>query len=422
MTKILITNSTTWYEKGDAAIVTGMLHALRHHMPESEITILSFAPEVDQGRYAGYGVRVLRNLASASPWDTRSSLRKAMRLSMKLIRYTLWLIVPVPLTPEEREVMAAYRDADIVVGCGGGYLGGHRTSWLLQAYRLYFGILLGRPVVIYGQSVEPCGNALISIVTRFVLNRVDLITVRERLSLDYLTSLSLRPDVLLTADAAFLVNGITAAQAQRLLAKEGVHCHERPLVGMTVCGWDFPGYRDRERRHSNYLEVMAGTIEYLVSALHASVVLFPHVILSPRYDDRVISNDVASRVGEGAKVTVLSGDYSPEELKGMIGQMDLFIGTRLHSNILALSMGVPSIAISYQRKTDGVMSMMGMEEYVLDIADITLDDMVSAIDRAWRNRHVISASLGKSVEQARKGALYNAELVKDILDKAVERY
>ncbi len=41
--------------------------------------------------------------------------------------------------------------------------------------------------------------------------------------------------------------------------------------------------------------------------------------------------------------------------------MDLFLGTRLHSNIFALVAGVPVVAVAYQYKTFGLMEMIGLK-------------------------------------------------------------
>lgn len=128
-----------------------------------------------------------------------------------------------------------------------------------------------------------------------------------------------------------------------------------------------------------------------------------------------MSKEVASRIRSKVNIRVLTKDYSLEELKGIIGQMDLFIGTRMHSNILALSMRVPTIAISCQRKTEGIMSMLRLTEYVLDIATITFDDMVSMIERVWNNQQAIAGFLKQRAEKAEELALCNAKLVKDVI-------
>lgn len=416
MPKILIPNAYTWYNKGDASIVVGMIYALRHYIPDADITVLSFTPEIDQEKYKRYDVKVLSNLLTFSFEDPTPKVIKMVKLLVKMLKYFVWSKISIPVYPDEKVVLNAYADADIIVTCGGGYMGGHHRGSPLRAYETYFGKLLGKPVIVYGQSVERSGNALISSITQFVLNRVDLITVREEISMNYLKSLGIKPKVIVTADAAFLVKSIPRDECTKLLADEGIHKNgDRPLVGVTVRNWDFPGFSNGKIRFANYLEVVAQIAKYLVSNLNALVIFFPQVIFSPKDDDRIISNEIVSRIGNDSNFKVLTKDYYPEELKGIIGQMDLFIGTRMHSNIFALSMSVPTVAISYEKKTDGIMDMLGVGEYVVDISTISFDDMVSKISAAWDNRGNISALTKQKAEEVEKRALYNAELVRDLL-------
>jgi len=416
MPKILIPNAYTWYHKGDASIVIGMASALRKYMPDADITILSSTPEVDREHYGRYNLKVLRNLLTLPASDNSPRLIKAAKLLFKAAKYSLWPRIKIPLTLEEKRILSAYADADIVLSCGGGYLGGHNMpSSLAAVYGIYFAKLLGKRTIIYGQSIEHFGNVLISNATKFVLNRVDLITVREEVSLNYLKSLGIKPRLILTADAAFLVRSITTEESLKLLAKEGIYQNHRPLVGMTFRNWNFPEHSHSKARFTNYLEVMTRTVDFLTLSLGATVLLLSMSTFF-RDDDRILSNEIASRAKDKTNIRVLTKDYSPEQLKGIIGQMDLFIGTRMHSNIFALSMGVPTIAISCQWKTDGIMKMLDMADYVLDMADLRFDDIVSAINKAWDNRSDIKQQLKTKIPEIENLALHNAELVKTLLD------
>ena len=52
MTKITITNAYTWYNKGDAGILLGIIETFKKiYKNNIEIDILSFTPEEDKKRY-----------------------------------------------------------------------------------------------------------------------------------------------------------------------------------------------------------------------------------------------------------------------------------------------------------------------------------------------------------------------------------
>jgi colanic acid/amylovoran biosynthesis protein len=70
-------------------------------------------------------------------------------------------------------------------------------------------------------------------------------------------------------------------------------------------------------------------------------------------------------------------DY--RELKGVYGACDMLIGTRFHSVIFSLTSGTPCIAIEYEHKTRGIMRDLGLESWVVPMAEVTaarLDELV----------------------------------------------
>ena len=73
-------------------------------------------------------------------------------------------------------------------------------------------------------------------------------------------------------------------------------------------------------------------------------------------------------------------------LKAAYGHVDMLLGTRLHSNIFALSEGVPIVAIGYQYKTRGVLRMLGLERWMLDIEQVSEETLVPLLCEAWAER------------------------------------
>jgi len=59
------------------------------------------------------------------------------------------------------------------------------------------------------------------------------------------------------------------------------------------------------------------------------------------------------------RIGVVRGQYSPSEIKYIIGSCDFFIGARMHACIAALSQGIPAVAIAYSDKFTGVMQTVG---------------------------------------------------------------
>ena len=61
-----------------------------------------------------------------------------------------------------------------------------------------------------------------------------------------------------------------------------------------------------------------------------------------------------------SRIPKIIDDYdSPMEAKGVIAQMDVFIGARMHATIAAFSSGVATIPFSYSRKFEGLYHDLG---------------------------------------------------------------
>jgi colanic acid/amylovoran biosynthesis protein len=94
--------------------------------------------------------------------------------------------------------------------------------------------------------------------------------------------------------------------------------------------------------------------------------------------------------------------------------MDVFIGTRMHSNIFALSQSVPVIAIAYQHKTWGIAHMLGIKSWVIDIRQISSQALRDRLAALWAKRDAVRNQVRQALpailEQARQpGAIIAAD-------------
>jgi len=89
-------------------------------------------------------------------------------------------------------------------------------------------------------------------------------------------------------------------------------------------------------------------IDYLTERINGVAGLVPNQF-GPRRkdDDRAINQVVYQRVMNKHRVKLIRNEYTPEELKRIIGQFDLLISGRIHPIIHAFFMGVPSVGIDY---------------------------------------------------------------------------
>ena len=130
-----------------------------------------------------------------------------------------------------------------------------------------------------------------------------------------------------------------------------------------------------------------------------SVVLFPQVCgPSQAEDDRLPSRRIAGRLqSAGVAALAIETPWSPDDLQCAYGQMDLFAGTRLHSNIFALTGGVPVIAIAYLPKTRGVMGMLGLSQWVVDIDRVDGIALATLVETLYTERAAVRTQIAQAI-------------------------
>ena len=91
--------------------------------------------------------------------------------------------------------------------------------------------------------------------------------------------------------------------------------------------------------------------------------------------------------------------------------MDYFVGTRMHSNIFATSMAVPTTAIAYEKKTNGIMETVGLQNYVVEINDITAEELYNKVEDMIINEKKIRIQLSSKINDIHKEILKKIEKV-----------
>jgi len=143
-----------------------------------------------------------------------------------------------------------------------------------------------------------------------------------------------------------------------ILSEEGINEIQKPLIGINPSGLisRFRG-KGHQKAEEEFINIMAKVIDNLAENLNATIIMILHVYTSG-VDDRIAINSIFHKVKNKSKVKTIKNEYSPQELKGIIGQCDLFIGARMHATIAATSMLVPTVGIAYSHKMHGIIGEM----------------------------------------------------------------
>lgn len=418
--RVLLTGAFSSLNRGDEARVKCSVKMIQALMPDTRFDFLTSYPERDQEIYQKSGIEMVSRYKYGRRFRGRplSDFVKGADLLLALVGAFFWRISGGSLGMFRSKQFAEY---DMFIDLSGetltDYYGLGNLLWCLSGILL--GIILKRQVVIYAQSIGPLRNKTGRVLARLVLNKVDLIIVRDEYSVECLQEIQIdEPHIHLTADPAFILEPVSSARVEEIQDIEGISGRTNgPLIGVTASRGAYrrsmSGERSLEEVFQAFIRVMGETLDHLVEQLDAEVVLIPHAI-GPCPDDRAVAEQIYRSAEKKERLRLVAGEYTSEELKGVIGECDLFIGSRMHASIAALSSCIPTVVVAYSHKMPSLMKRLGLEEYVCNVETITVEEMISKVTHAWINRATIRSQLAQKIDEMRKTSSVSAQLVRDL--------
>ncbi|MBZ5499109.1 MAG: polysaccharide pyruvyl transferase family protein [Acidobacteriia bacterium] len=306
--------------------------------------------------------------------------------------------------------ISALAEADFV----GDVHGGDSFSDIYGLQRFALGFLMAWTVVLvkgtmvqFPQTYGPYQNPLTRWLARFLLKHSSVIMARDKQSQKLAQELvGPKKEVLLSPDVAFSLELIRPERIE--LAPPLVGPVPPDIIGLNVNGLMYHGGYTRANMFGlklDYASFLPSLIIALLSDHPGELWLVPHTF-APEGD--VESDPEASRQLRDAlpqelraRIRIVGREYDQHEIKGVIGECDFFIGSRMHACIAALSQGIPCVAVAYSRKFEGVFDSVSMDDWVVDGRSATNEEAVQRIIQLYSRREAIRERLVQNAAVAR---------------------
>ena len=403
----MIVNCWDDSNKGDAAITTGLLNALKANRAASKYTLVSyvFHPDLPSTRQS------LRHVLGAHPdVDIKQPSVPALIRSVgkwnglfSALRCIGKLMAPSLIKDDTME--ADIRQSSLVASNGGLYFGFVESDHINTLYHLFafsypmlFAHRVKVPFILYAQSFGPFHNGMTRRWMRWLFNASAGNWSRESISNQLLLGLGAPSATThVVPDAAFTVQ-------PDALEKKGNFdfsaLAQDPYVALSVRQLGPTGHsRENEQR---YYDSIVSTINWIAEDLAMRVVLVSHN-LGPLADedDRVASRQVYSALTPNAqeRTLQLDADLSPAELAFVYGRAELVVATRFHAVVLAICGGAPVIAIPYfGTKTQGAFRDLGLESMLLEVRNLSPEVLHNKIQQCLNQRTELRRKIAQIAE------------------------
>lgn len=406
--KILIIEAHTAANIGSGALVEDSLLLLKKRYPDAAIEILAQNPE---------SIYNLTGLPTHGELITIPTHQPAWMQIIWLIRTGMWmffhtfftLLSKIGITVDEklytysgntRTGLRKIQEADMVVSIGAERINDNFYKLILfSLYMLCTVKMKGKYLILFPQTIGPFHFTITRWLATKVLNWCDLVYVRDERSYNTVLEIGVNGDhVIRTCDVAIIQKAVSPEKAWELLGKQGVAKDERPTITISAMKW-FYFKAEGSSRYEDYCRAIAAVADEFVEKHQARIVFVATNVRtqSCRDDDIATSQEIKALMKHQGSAFIPDMLYSPAELKGLLGVMDLCMVTRMHACILATGIHTPTMSINYQFKLKEYMLQMGLGEYQIDIDKVTTPDLMALAEKAWKERDSMRKILEEKV-------------------------
>lgn len=254
-------------------------------------------------------------------------------------------------------------------------------------------------VMLYSNGIGPIHNKHNYPKVKKALDKVDLITLRERSSEEELEKIGVdNPNISVTADPAFTLKPTSDETVNRIMRKIGL-ATDREYFCVSVRPWKHLG--------SAFEDALAETIDYVREKYGLECILVP--MQCPK--DVEISKRIAIKSKSGV---VAPENLTPSEILGLTERAKFIVGMRLHTLIYSAAMRTPIIGLIYDPKISAVMKQVG-QKYMLPVDDLNPETLKTYIDSVIQNRDEIVKRLSAAADIAAREAQRTAEMAIKLL-------
>lgn len=153
------------------------------------------------------------------------------------------------------------------------------------------------------------------------------------------------------------------------------------------------------------------------------IILIPHVMMSPQIfpdnDDYQFMRALLDALPPEKKRDIFLYDarrHSSKQIKWVISRLKVFVGSRLHSIVAALSSCVPAFCIGHSIKSRGIIGdIFGHENWVVHVAQLNAGELAQRVQSLLEEASPVREYLKSFIPGYSQTAWKNGEFLQQLL-------
>jgi len=274
----------------------------------------------------------------------------------------------------------------------------------------------GIPTILYNMSLGPVSSRLGKLCMRRVLDCSDLVIVRDMESIEMLNSLNLQHnDVKIGADCALNISLPPVERIEQIKKNESIFEEKGRYLSFNISsyvGGVFVKGTKKGIDINRFIQIIAETIDRIIEEMNKKI-----IIIITQLMDLSIARKILKKVYNRQSTTLISNKtYNHNEIAGILSKVEINVGMRTHSLILATSFCTPTICIIAYPKNRGYMKTIEQEERMIEFGDsFTTENLFTLIKDTWKNRGRIKRELEPVIAREKAKAKQSAGYLKKYL-------
>lgn len=266
-------------------------------------------------------------------------------------------------------------------------------------------LFFGTPVHKLSQAVGPFRTRLNVVLARWTLSRCASVAARGPVSLGHLKQLGIdraeyRQDTSFALDIPAAVHELAIAELER----HGLGDTARALV---VCAPSAVVDMHCARAGIDMVSELSQALRKLDLA-GLRVALLPHAADTGirKNDDHAVARKIQGAArARGCELPILDPKGDPRLARAIVGCSSVFLASRFHSMIAALSQAVPTVTVGWSHKYAEAAEPFGMGRFTIDYAKLDSARLIAMIQDMLGERDRLHAAMREAAEQARISAI-----------------
>jgi len=322
------------------------------------------------------------------------------------------------LSPTLRGIIAAYREADLVVSAPGGpYFGDiYANHELLHWWFILLGSLYQKPLFLYATSAGPFRNILLKPIRKVLYRKFAKLVVREERSSAFIKQLlGEDTEVEVTADSA-IQQSFDPVPRATYFGDRTVDFNNRLLVAVSLNDYQYPGESDPKALKSRYNATALVTLKHLVEKQGAYLLLLPQ-LYGKAHSDVGYLRSIASDLPEGSW-EIVDDSLNSDAQRKIFAMCDIHLASRYHPAIFGNTANVPGCCIYYEHKALGFMEQLKLEQYAFDIRTVEAAVLCRTLDSIIERRDALQQHLQDEVPRLRAKSQRTTEIAIGLIKDA----